>query len=275
LHGGGERGGDAPRFAASGGVAARDCQRCGGGDEVGGENCSDTLADDATLSAQLLANSDICSSRLVQISVSAARHGRRCCSRNGTLQRTGITIAAGRAADEPKEIRSPQSENTRQPRMNLRRSVILVILGLGACATSTPSAVPQTDDRADPTPHVPITCDEQVAQVQPLPTGRSRERYVRGCLIEHQFAAYLWERQTCDADGECAVIQTACPFGCGVAVAKAYVADVSAEHDRLVAEFNQHANCKYKCNHVVGATCVQHRCRPRRLIEDTPSKRSP
>jgi len=151
--------------------------------------------------------------------------------------------------------------------MKLGQFLILGILGVEACAASAPSAVRRKDDRPGPAPPARITCDDQVAQVQPVPTGESREQYVWGCLIEHQFAAYLWERQPCETDDDCTVVETACPFGCSVAVAKTYAAAVSVEHDRLLAEFNKRADCKYKCNPVVGATCAKRRCEPRHLIE--------
>jgi hypothetical protein len=159
--------------------------------------------------------------------------------------------------------------------MNLSPLIVLGILGLDACAASAPSAAKGTADTAGATPRARLTCEEQAARVQPPPTGDSREQYVWGCLIEHQFAAYVWERQSCEADAECTIVQTVCPFGCGVAVARTYATDVSAEHGRLLMEFNKREDCMYKCNPVVAVTCTQHRCTPRHLMEKEPSESRP
>jgi hypothetical protein len=114
-----------------------------------------------------------------------------------------------------------------------------------------------------PAPEQRITCHERVRQVEPLPVGEVYDRFVWQCLIEHQFDAYVWERQTCSIDADCTVVETFCPFGCGAAVAKSYAQSVALEHDRLRAEYTQRAHCMYKCGPVVSAACVQRRCTAR------------
>lgn len=150
--------------------------------------------------------------------------------------------------------------------MKFRQVVFLSALGLGACQVAVLSSAEQVQDES--TPHRRRTCAQQVEQVQPPPTGEARDQYTWRCQIERQFNAYLAERKTCAEDSECTVVQTNCPFGCGVAVAKLYATAVATEHDRLLAEFNKRSECKYKCNPVVSASCERHRCLERRLIDE-------
>jgi len=142
------------------------------------------------------------------------------------------------------------------------------ILDSSACAAPVPCAVEHSPTKVELAPRPRTTCEEQARKVQPPPTLRAHEQYLSKCLIEHEFAAYVWERQTCGTDDDCTVVETSCPFGCGAVVASTYAATVSARHDELLAEFNKRAHCMYKCDPVVAASCVQHRCAPRHLIED-------
>jgi hypothetical protein len=80
--------------------------------------------------------------------------------------------------------------------------------------------------------------------------------------LEHQFDAFLWERQTYAVDSDCTVVKTYCPFGYGVGVAKAHAAEVSSEHDRLHAEYAKDSSCKYRCRVVVSTSCKNGRCTP-------------
>jgi len=135
-----------------------------------------------------------------------------------------------------------------------------------ACA---PSATEGHRSVNSPPPRRPeMTCDEQVRHVQPPQIGAARERYMWRCLLVHQFDAFVWERQACSADGDCTVVETYCPFSCGVAVATIYSGDVSSEHDRLHAEYSKRADCMYKCNPTVGATCREHRCTAQHVVDD-------
>jgi len=142
----------------------------------------------------------------------------------------------------------------------VRRALAFGAVALGAC--SQPLRLPAQGVANEATVCPQASCDEQAEQIQPRLTGEKRQMYLRECLIEHQFAAFLWERQTCETDGDCVVVQTYCPFGCGVAVAKAHASDVANEQDRLLAEYNSRADCKYKCRSIRSAVCKQRRCAP-------------
>lgn len=136
-----------------------------------------------------------------------------------------------------------------------RRPLVFVVLAVASCHSP---AARQGATIASPAPH--LVCQEQIQQVQPVPTGIWRERYLTQCLLENDFRSYVRERSWCNAARDCTIVRTQCPFGCGVVVATEYAAAVSAEHDRLLDEFNKTADCMYKCLPVTSVQCVEHRC---------------
>jgi hypothetical protein len=138
-----------------------------------------------------------------------------------------------------------------------RRPLVFVVLAVASCHSS---AARHDAAIAPAPPH--LMCQEQILHVQPVPTGIWRERYLTQCLLEHDFRAYVRERSWCNDARDCTIVRTQCPFGCGVVVAMEYATAVSAEHDRLLGEFNKTAYCMYKCLPVTSVQCVEHRCSP-------------
>jgi hypothetical protein len=129
---------------------------------------------------------------------------------------------------------------------------------VAACGTCPPPPVapepPGTQPRHD------LTCEEQVLQLQPIPTGEYREYYVRQCLLEHEFRAFVGERQSCSQDDDCVLVRTFCPFGTAVSVAQRYAGDVSAKYDALASEYAKFASCKYKGIARGDTKCTTGRC---------------
>ena len=105
-----------------------------------------------------------------------------------------------------------------------------------------------------------VTCDEQLLQFQPIPTGEYREYYIRQCLLEHEFRAFVRERQSCSQDDDCVMVETSCPFGTAVSVAKPYASHVSAKYDALANDYAKFASCKYKSVAQGDTTCTSGRC---------------
>jgi len=147
----------------------------------------------------------------------------------------------------------------------------LVFVGgrvIAACTTTVACPAPPQDTVSNREPSA--TCEEQITGVQPPPIGDARARYLWRCLLQHQLAAYVWERQACSVDSDCTVVSTQCPFGCGLAVGVAYASEVSAEYERLGTEHDKRASCVYKCNPVVSASCVQKRCTANHVVPERP-----
>lgn len=168
--------------------------------------------------------------------------------------------------NDPSRGRAPGSISDAGALMRLSPFIVAVPLTLAECTAST--AVPSRSVEPEASIQPRITCDDQVQQMEPPPTGEFRDDYMWHCLLEHQFDAYVWERQGCSRGADCTVVKTSCPFGCGVAVAKAYAANVLGEHARLKSEFAKRGACKYTCDQVVSAACIQQRCTARHLFGD-------
>src|SRR5262245_42775644 len=97
-------------------------------------------------------------------------------------------------------------------------SFLISILGVTACGCSPTTSRSSASAASEEVSASRGTCDEQVEQVKPTPTGELRQRYLWSCLIEHDFDSFVWERQWCSNDKDCTVVRTDCPFGCVVAV---------------------------------------------------------
>jgi hypothetical protein len=133
--------------------------------------------------------------------------------------------------------------------------IMPAVLAVGSCSSGIP---PRDAAVAPEPPH--LMCQEQIQGVRPIPTGVWRERYLTSCLLEHDFRSYVRERQWCNMDRDCTIVDTQCPFGCGVVVATKYASAVSGEHGRLLAEYSKTAACKYKCRPITSVQCVDNRC---------------
>jgi hypothetical protein len=130
---------------------------------------------------------------------------------------------------------------------------------LVACATCPVSSGAAESAAREGATH-DLTCDEQVRGVRPVLSGQWREEYVWKCLLEHQFEAFLRERRACSSASDCVEVQTFCPFGDGVSVARAYSHDVELEHRELFEQYSKRASCKYRSEPHGAATCTAGQC---------------
>jgi hypothetical protein len=81
------------------------------------------------------------------------------------------------------------------------------------------------------------------------------------CDLTEEFRAYVAPRRSCAVAEDCAVVATECPFGCGIAAAKASARDIRLEADELVRRYRAAGiDCKYQCSGATKATCRDHRC---------------
>jgi hypothetical protein len=90
--------------------------------------------------------------------------------------------------------------------------------------------------------------------------GDDRENYIRQCLLEHEFRAFVVERQACSQDDDCVMVRTRCPFGTAVSVSKRYAGDVSAKYDALASQYAKFASCMYKSVARGDTACTTGRC---------------
>lgn len=131
-----------------------------------------------------------------------------------------------------------------------------VLAACAACPTRLDQANAQTHHDSRPN----LTCDEQVLQVQPVPTGEDRAVYVSRCLLQHEFAAFVRERRTCSRAGDCIEVQTSCPFGDGVSVARPYAKEVELKHGELFDEYTKRHSCKYRTAPHGAPSCADGQC---------------
>lgn len=131
--------------------------------------------------------------------------------------------------------------------------------GLMAACSNCPPPPVAPEPPASRTLHN-LTCDQQVLHVVPIPAGEYREYYVRQCLLEHEFRAFVGERQSCSQDDDCVMVGTSCPFDTAVSVAKRYASDVSAKYDALAGEYAKFASCNYKSIARGDTACTTGRC---------------
>ena len=82
------------------------------------------------------------------------------------------------------------------------------------------------------------------------------------CDLQETLREFVVERQSCSSVADCVVLDTQCPFGCGIPVARDHAAAVDAKHRDLTERYNAAGvDCKYKCSPPAGAVCESGRCR--------------
>jgi hypothetical protein len=139
------------------------------------------------------------------------------------------------------------------------KRALIVAVTLVACGTC-PGKPGVVESSAGHGSKRDLTCDEQVRQVQPVPTGDFRSDYVWKCLLEHEFEAFIGERKACSAPRDCVEVQTYCPFGEGVLVAHTYADEVEMKHRELFERYSKRASCKARSEPHGAPTCDSGRC---------------
>ena len=81
------------------------------------------------------------------------------------------------------------------------------------------------------------------------------------CELKEELRSYLATHQGCSNSAECTVVETSCPFGCGVAVSVRYANDVVTKYGELLQRYRaMKVDCKYRCAPVGHAVCARGRC---------------
>lgn len=107
---------------------------------------------------------------------------------------------------------------------------------------------------------VPTRCDQDARDPYWETEQEKAERLKdqERCRLVESFRSFVVERQKCTKPDDCSVVDTYCPFGCGVPVSKVHAAEVASTH--VVHYKKVDYPCRYRCQLVTRATCVEGWC---------------
>lgn len=79
--------------------------------------------------------------------------------------------------------------------------------------------------------------------------------------IQAEFDSYVAARQSCEDDGDCALVYPGCPLGCYVVVATVHVNDVKHKAEELIDDYERGGStCDYSCLEPPIPICPAGRC---------------
>jgi hypothetical protein len=125
----------------------------------------------------------------------------------------------------------------RHPRRSAPRRSCLLLLALSGCAGSAaPERSPRlAAPRATPAP-LPRDCSVyDTAPEYPKWSVRARTTSRVECQLNNEFHAFVGAHVACTTTNDCNVVDTACPFGCGVAIE--HTEAVRSEYQALAERF--------------------------------------
>ena len=150
----------------------------------------------------------------------------------------------------------------------LRALVAAALLGACAAGSATSSAASQTDlGQPAVTPAAPSRGDgcltyETGAYYRQFWPEQARYDARLACELNQELSTFGSERRSCTTSAECTTIWTWCPFGCGLAVARAYAGEVADKYSEVRRRYRQlsDGDCKYRCAPVTVARCQAGQC---------------